>query len=181
MALDYSKFKASAEDDRKFDIAPFDIQVGRQKLNDRLARSLRQVNKEIPTKGGKDFDIGHNNQLRFRPTLNGQRIFVEKAGEDYFPISTAQFGPFITEFTRNVEAGHYDDQIEAALTGDGGSPAKPAKATAGKRTFSDQSRLNIRVGGFRRGGMDDAAIKAKLKAEGVSDAAIKAALDRKKG
>jgi len=169
MAVDYSKYRSSPDDDRKFDIAPFDAEAGRVKMIARISRALKQFNKEQGPQGGKDFDIGHNGQVRYKPTLNGQRIFVENEGEDYFPIHSSQFPSLLTDFSRNVDHGHYDKQIEAALTSESVVPAtKPAKA-AGTRSSSTDPLSGIRKAfGNRMGkqGVTAAEAAAALKAGG---------------
>lgn len=130
MALDYSKFRSSAVDDGLFDLAPFDREAGRKTLIRRIERAGKQLRKEQSAAGGRDFEVGHHNQIRLRLTLNGQRIYVESDREDYFPLSSNDFTAFEAEFIKQVNAGEYDEQIESALSAAGSATLSASKAAA---------------------------------------------------
>jgi len=145
-----------------------------EKLRSRFTKSLDTALGQFlatePTKGRKMWKA-QNNVVEFSPVFNGSPVSLD--GETTLYIPSERFSDFVGALKQSVAAG----ELDAVLEGPEG--VKTTAKSGGTRTFSDQSRLNIRVGGFRRGGMDDAAIKAKLKGEGVDGKLIDAALARK--
>jgi len=132
MAVDFSKFRATPEEESLFDKAPFDKEAGRKKLVDRIARALKQFNGEQGKQGGSDFEIGYNNQIRYRPTLNGHRIKLADEA-DYFPTTSAKFAQLLSEFSKAADNGEYDDQIEAALSAPAAAaPVRRSRSTGNK-------------------------------------------------
>lgn len=123
----FSKHKLPAEKDSLFDVEKFDEKAGRTKLNERLDRAAGQLDGSRGKQGGVDYEVGHHDVVRFKPTLNGQRIFIEAEGEPYFPVDSATFAQFITDLKKLVDAGHYDAQIEAALKSE--RTSKPVKTS----------------------------------------------------
>lgn len=109
--------------------------------------------------------------------VNGDTFDINDVATNHMPQE--RFVEFLDKFKAAVEAGEFDDELKNKGNGDAkvdiGKASKP-KAT---RNISEQSRLNIRVGGFRRGGQTDAEIKKRLEDEGVSKAMIDAALSKK--
>lgn len=110
--------------------------------------------------------------------LKGETFDINGVATNHFPEE--RFGDFMSAFKSAVEAGEFD--AELANHGNGDAQVHIGKKRAapggGTRSYSEQSKLNIRVGGFRRGGMDDAAIRERLEGEGVEKALIDAAIAR---
>lgn len=124
---------------------------------------------------------------RWWKVSNGVVALTVKLGGDVFEINGVatnhmpqeRFVEFLDKFSDAVNAGEFDSEIEHHGKGD--AKVHIAKAQkGGKRTYSEESMLNIRVGGFRRGGMSDKDIRAKLLDEGVSKEMIDKAIARKK-
>lgn len=135
MAVDYSAFRSSAEDDALYDVKPFNYASARKLLVKRIERAARHVSGELKS-GQKDYGEGYQDRLRYRPTLLDQRITVEAADEDYFPIRREKFATFAKSFIDDVNAGEYDAQLEAlyaaAQEATKGTPVKARrKRTAG--------------------------------------------------
>lgn len=133
MAVDYSAFRSSAEDDALYDVKPFNYASARKLLVKRIERAAKHVSGELKS-GQKDYTVGHNNQLRYRPTISGYHIAVDSADEDYFPIKSEQFATFAKSFIANVNAGEYDGQLQAIIesASKGDAPVKARrKRTAG--------------------------------------------------
>jgi hypothetical protein len=178
MARNYAQFKGSATEDKLFDVAPFDATSGRTKLKARFTRALKQFNKEQGLQGGKDFEVGHNEAIRFKPTLNGKRIYIEETGEDYFFVAKGQFEELISALLDDVEAGEFDNQLQAALTTDTGTapsntPQKKARKSQAKGEFNNTDfALNSVIGAARRHKWTDEKLIKALKDRGIDDAKI---------
>lgn len=170
MAIDFSKFKSSPEDASKFNVAPYDAQAGRKKMVARLERALKQFNKEAGQQG-KDFDVGYHGQIRFKPTLAGHRIGIESADEPFFATNDAQFPGLIAALKTAVEAGEYDEQIEAALTAPETSPAASSarKASSGssKSALSTEGRVAQGAKRYAKNGKTDQQIREIYEDRGV--------------
>lgn len=152
MARNYKDFAATEEEAKLFDIAPFDKDAGRAKLVGRMAKALKQSQTATSGKGERDFVRTHNNGIRFAPTLNGQRIYLTDDHEDSFNTTQDKFGGLIEQIGKDIDAGEFDDQIQAALEA-APSPTSPKSERAGtgsKRSFSEASSLSIGVAAKRR-------------------------------
>lgn len=150
MALDYSDWAASGDEDASFDKAPFDFTGARNKLVARIARTLKQLNGEkVSPQGGKDFEVLHNNGVHYRPTLNGHPIKLPGL-DNGVRINRSTLQSKLTDFSRDVESGHFDDQLEAAMAGSstgtrGGRTTTAGQGGAGK---SRQSKIAPRADGL---------------------------------
>ena len=185
MALDYSKFASSDDQHALFDKAPFNKEGARKKLVARIDRASKQFNGETTMKGGSDFERGHHNQIKYRPSLNGHAITLPGMKGDYFPTNSDSFEALLNAIRDDVKAGKFDDQIEAALSSGGQSESKSARASTsgGKsgatRDFSEQSRANIAARGrMRKKGAKAADVRADMVAAGFSEASVDSALSR---
>lgn len=116
-----------------------------------------------------------NGVVKLELKFKGRPIAV--TGEDTFHIPEDRFAEAINIIKKAVEAGELDEALEGC-GGHGANTAAPVKAKT-TREFSPESKLNIRVGGFRRGGKSDAEIKKVLTAEGLDAEAISKAIARK--
>ncbi|MBD8619731.1 hypothetical protein IFT67_12445 [Sphingomonas sp. CFBP 13728] len=155
MAVDYGDWAATGDEDASFDRAPFDHEGARKKMQSRIAQTMRQLNGEkVSAQGGKDFEPLHNNGVIYRPTLNNQPIKLPGVPEGGLRISRSKLQEKLPDFAKDVEAGHFDDQLEAALTFGAtnklGIPRKANSSTGGTRTVGTQSALNIGVAAKRR-------------------------------
>lgn len=153
-----------------FHTKPHDPSKARQPVLKRIASTKTQFESGT-TKVPNRWWTAANNVVTFKPTLNGKPLLIGGKEANYVPAE--RFPDFLDKLSAAVSAGELDQEIADA--GDKGGNGGLAK-TAVTRTLSPQSKTNIRVGGFRRGGMTDSAIKAKLKEEGVGDDLIKIAL-----
>lgn len=131
MADDYSEFMSTEEEAARFDIMPFDAAAGRAKLMARIQRANGQSTGQATMKGGSDFERGHHNEIRYRPTLNGKRIILFNEKGDHFATNSGKFGGLLTRFSADVDAGKYDDQIEAALAGQSSTGGKVGRVSTG--------------------------------------------------
>lgn len=160
----------------EFDAKPYDPSKGRKQVLAGIKRTQEQFGAATPSKAPNKWFKATDKIVRFKPKVGGAVLPIGGEEENHIPHS--QFPGFLKDFGKAVEAGDFDDEIKAALEA-GAAPAAAAPKAAGTRTYSEESRLNIRVGGFRRGGMADDEIRAKLKAEGVDKQLIDAAIARK--
>lgn len=182
MALDLSAFESTEEEDALFDVAPFDKAAGRKKLLARFERAGKQVKGEAGKQGGTDYEIGHNDKIRFRPTLNGQRIYLKDEQEEYFPSDTKKFGALIERVVKATNEGHFDAQIEAALAAPVLEFAAPPKRKNAAKPKTDKfaSERSVKQSATRMKNTfkkSDAEIRAHLEKEGVREEWIKAAID----
>lgn len=182
MAVDYSAFRSSAEDDAQYDVEPFNHKAARSLLVARIERAVKQLNGELKS-GQKDFTVGHNNQLRYRPTISGHHIAVDSSDEDYFPIKSDQFENFAKVFIDQVNAGEYDGQlqaiIETASKGDAPVKARRTRTAGGALKPAPVGYNAIRrsvgtsVGRFKK---SVAEVKADLLARGADKADVEKAI-----
>ncbi|KAA9018266.1 hypothetical protein [Sphingobium limneticum] len=128
---DYSKFKSSEEQAALFHVAPYNAEAGRVKFVKRIERAAKQVAGEKAGPGGRDFTIGHHNEIQFRPTLNDKRIHID-GREEHFPVSSLKFADLAKSIIADINAGEFDDQIKAAL-GSGGSVSSTPKASGSRK------------------------------------------------
>lgn len=159
----------------EFEAKPYDAEKARKPVVDGIARTLEQFNSKTPSKAPNKWFKATDKIVRFKAKIGGRVLPINGEEENHIPRS--QFAGFLADFKKSVEAGDFDAEIKAAQAGS--AKGGPAGTTSGTRTYSEASKLNIRVGGFRRGGMADDEIRAKLKAEGISKEAIDAAIARK--
>jgi len=156
MALDYSDWAASPEEDASFDLAPFNHEGARAKMVARITRTLKQLNGETVSKtGGKDFEPLYNNGVIYRPTLNGHSIQLPGVGIDGLRTSRSILISKLPDFARDVESGEFDGQLRAAMeTKTSGTstsqPASASKPSGATRAVGAQSALNIGVAAKRR-------------------------------
>jgi hypothetical protein len=143
----------------------------RAKFNTGLDKALASF-KAGTTRGRQQWKK-NNGVVEFSPTLGVAPVALDGATTLYIP--EGRFEAFIGALKQSASAGELDAALQAP-TGKSGAAAKPRQT----RNVSEESRLNIRIGGFRRGGKSDAEIAKLLKGEGVEDAKIKAALAYKR-
>jgi hypothetical protein len=134
--------------------------------------------------------IGHEGRIRYKPVLNGKPIRVSPAQKtDYFPTTTQQFGALVEQFTAAVEAGAYDDQIEAAYEGTrpvAATPARSATKSGTARVYDNVTKASFKINGLSRGAnpKSEKEIREALLKEGFTkediDAAYKRRADKKK-
>lgn len=110
--------------------------------------------------------------------VNGDTFDINGVATNHMPEE--RFVEFLDKFRAAVEAGEFDDELNNKGNGDAKVHIGKASGERRPRTLGEQSRINIRVGGFRRGGQADDEIRARLKAEGVSKEMIDTALNRNK-
>jgi carbon monoxide dehydrogenase subunit G len=174
MAIDLSKYidnDLAAE----FNAPVYDPLKGRAKALAGVKRTMDQFLATKPSTAPNKWFTVKGAVVKFTAVLNGQAIGIDD--EEIVYIPKEQFAAFLTDFSAAIDAGDFDDEIEAALTAKAGSVAVSAAPKAkGTRVYSEASKLNIRVGGFRRGGMADDEIRAKLASEGVDKSTIDTAL-----
>lgn len=150
-----------------------------QRNRDRFIKSLdtaaRQFGSTEPTKGKKMWKAA-NNVVEFSPKSGNGPVLLNGSETHYIP--SERFPAFLEALKQSVSAGELDDALEASAGAEGASSGekKPRK----ERKLGDQSKANIKLGGYRRGGMSDKDAKARLKEEGFSDEIIAAAFARKK-
>lgn len=150
MALDYGNWAATGDEDASFDKAPFDNKAAQEKMVARITRTMKQLNGETVSKqGGKDFDALHNNGVVYRPTLNSHPIKLPGVSEDGLRISRSALKAKLPTFASDVEAGHFDDQLEAAMTSGGTNklglvrPASTSTGTGKPRTEISKVRSSV--------------------------------------
>lgn len=154
----------------EFEAKPYSIDKDRSKLVKRLQGALTQFPaSKAPNKIWKLT----NGIVKVKVPVGSGLLTIEGATTNYVPES--QFANFINALVEATNAGEFDGALKAVQTA-------PQASTGGekqKRNVSEASRLNIRVGGFRRGGKSDAEIRKLLTDEGVDKAAIDAAISYK--
>ena len=154
----------------EFQAKPYTVDKDRAKLVARFSKAADQFpNSKAPNKIWKLA----NGVVEVRVPLGSGALNINGSTTNYVP--EGQFKGFITALIEATQAGEFDGALKAIQT----APQAPQKASSGTRTFSEASKLNIRVGGFRRGGKSDAEIRKLLTEEGVEKAAIDAALAKK--
>lgn len=147
----------------------------RERFIKSLDTAARQFGSTEPTKGKKMWSAA-NNVVRFTPKTNNGPVLLNGSEEVFVP--SERFPAFLEALKQSVSAGELDDALQAPTGAAGASSGekKPRK----ERKLGDQSKANIKLGGYRRGGMSDKDAKARLKEEGFSDEIIAAAFARKK-
>ncbi|WP_022682123.1 hypothetical protein [Sphingobium bisphenolivorans] len=170
--IDLSKFIDNSLK-AEFDAKPYDVAKDRARLVGRLEAARAQFSSNGAVKGPKLF-TKKNGVVEFKAAVKGVDLTINGSTTNYIPES--QFEPFLAALIEATNAGEFDNVFTAGAA----SPAKPAAAPKRERNVSEASRLNIRVGGFRRGGKSDAEIRKQLTAEGVDKAAIDAAIAYKR-
>lgn len=167
MAVDISKFIDNSLK-AVFEAKPYDVSKDRAKLIKRFQGALTQYkagNAKAPNKLWKL----KNGVVEFSASVNGYGLTINGADTNYMPEE--QFAGFIAGLIEMTGEGAFDshlsvgDGAKASSTKSGGG-SKPAST----RTYSEESLLNIRVGGFRRGAAPQAwdDIRKLLIDEGVS-------------
>lgn len=151
MALDYSEWAATPEELDLFHKAPFDHAGARAKLVAKITRTMKQLNGEkVASQGGKDFEPLHNNGVRYLPTLNGVHIDLPGQGdEDGFQTTRSKLISMLPEFAKHVEAGEFDDQLEAAMTSKG-LPASFYKLPTNNKSTPRTRRSSTGLGATAR-------------------------------
>ncbi|QDC38692.1 hypothetical protein [Sphingobium fuliginis] len=157
----------------EFEAKPYDISKDRSKLTARLEAALAQFTSNGNVKGPKLWKA-KNGVVEFKAAVNGVDLTINGSTTNYIPES--QFEPFLNALIEATNEGAFDTVFAAGAA----APAKTSGASKQKRNVSEASRLNIRVGGFRRGGKTDAEIRKQLTREGVDKAAIEAAIAYKR-
>lgn len=161
---------------------PLTALKAREKFVKSLETAKAQFASPTPTKGFKTWKV-NNGVVEFKPSVGRNAIQLGGASTHYIPEE--RFGSFVDAVIASVKAGELDQEIQNPLSASVVALSKAlnsGKSSGEKKTrnVSEESRLNIRVGGFRRGGKSDAEITKLLKAEGVEDAKIKAAIAYKR-
>jgi hypothetical protein len=162
MAVDFAKWRSDKDETASFYVKPFDAAAARQKMIERINRTVKQLNGErVAPKGGKDFQTLENNGVIYKPTLNDHPIeFAETGDEDGFHTTREKLLDMLPHLIAHIEDGALDDQLKAALTSKSTPVPSPAtgnaqsgsnKAGGATRNVSEQSKLNIGVAGKRRG------------------------------
>lgn len=115
-----------------FDAPVYDPSKGRKKMVSVIDKAAAQHNegKTPPTRSWK---LGSNNAIRFSPKINGNPVLIGGDAENY--IQADRFQDFLAGLKAAVEGGDLDEEIKAALEGEQGSTAKPAR----KRTTSSSN------------------------------------------
>lgn len=134
MADDYSAFAATAEEEALFYVVPFKHEPGRKKLIARIERAVKQATGKASMAGGSDITKLNGNGIIYCPTLNGHRIVLPGEGAQGFVTTTDKMEALGKKFKADVEAKVFDDQIEAAYSGEAKSAAKSSNAAKGNRT-----------------------------------------------
>lgn len=162
MAVDFAKWRSDKDETASFYVKPFDAAAARQKMIERIQRTVKQLKGErVAPKGGKDFQTLENNGVVYKPTLNDYPIeFIDTDDEDGFHTTREKLLDMLPHLVAHIEDGALDDQLKAALTSKGdpspsqtstSSQAGAAQPAGATRNVSEQSKLNIGVAGKRRG------------------------------
>lgn len=157
----------------EFDAKPYDVASDRSRLVGRFNTALAQFKSGGKVKGRKLF-TNRNGVVEFKAAVKGVDLTIHGATINYIP--EGQFEPFLKALIEATNAGEFDNVFTAGAA----APVKASGAPKRERNVSEASRLNIRVGGFRRGGKTDAEIRKQLTEEGVDKAAIDAAIAYKR-
>lgn len=157
----------------------YDPAKGREKLVkviDGAATQHKEGRTKVPNRA---WTVGNNNAIAFAPKLSGNPVLIGGKETNYVPAE--KFTDFLAKLKTAVEKGELDKEIKAALDGDvKRSTVGPTTSKGGMRNYSEESLLNIKVGGYRRGANPKpwGEIKSMLTQEGYPaekvDAAIKA-------
>ncbi len=160
----------------------YDAQKGRDKLV-KLIDSAASQHKEGKTKvPNRAWTVGNNNSVAFAPKLSGNPVMI--GGHDTNYVAAEHFPAFLAKLKAAVQAGDLDAEIEAALDGTAKpTTAGPTSSKGGKRSYSEESLLNIKVGGYRRGANPKpwGEIKSLLTNEGYEAGKVDAAIKHKQG
>ena len=157
----------------EFEAKPYDISKDRSRLVCRLEAARAQFASNGAVRGPKLF-TNKNGVVEFKANVKGVDLTINGSTVNYIP--EGQFEAFLKALIEATNAGEFDNVFTAGAA----APTKTSDAPKQKRNVSEASRLNIRVGGFRRGGKSDAEIRKLLTAEGVDKAAIDAAIAYKR-
>lgn len=190
--FDFNSLKLADEQDAQFDYVPFDHAAGQAALKKQVADALRFV-QGTRVRGMTDVSEGYDGALRYRPTLYGQRIGIVTPDEDYYPIHKSNFATLVTELSKAIENGKFNDQIEAAAmkaaeaaeegTTVAAAPARSATKSGKGRTYSENTRAISALNGFMRNPekLTEADLRKKMADhhENFSQEAIDAAFKRK--
>lgn len=170
--IDLSKFIDNSLK-AEFEAKPYDVNNDRSRLIGRFETALAQFKSGGKIKGRKLF-TNKNGVVEFKANVKGVDLTINGSTINYIPES--QFEPFLRALIEATNAGEFDNVFTAGAA----VPVKASGAEKRTRNVSEASRLNIRVGGFRRGGKSDAEIRKLLTEEGVDKAAIDAAITYKR-
>ena len=129
MAFDTSKYEATEEEAALFDVKPFDAETARKQMVERIAKTLRHANNEQKMRE-PDFERTYGNGILYRPTLNGQRIYLKGDREDVFKTTSGKFASLLTDFSAAVDTGKFDEQLKAALEAEKPEAGKAASNTS---------------------------------------------------
>ena len=158
---------------RGFNAPVYDPKKGREALVAVVDKAAEQ-HKNGETPNIRSWKLGNNGAISF--TAKVRRAIVPIGGAETNHVPAERFQDFLKALRAAIVAGELDNEIKAALESDEKPSKAPSAAKGASRSFSPQSKLNIRVGGFRRGGKSDDEIRTMLKAEGIDKAMIDAAL-----
>ncbi|WP_454883974.1 hypothetical protein [Sphingomonas oryzagri] len=158
----------------------YDPVKGREKLVkviDGAATQHKEGRTKVPNRA---WTVGNNNAISFSPKLSGNPVLIAGKETNYVPAE--RFPDFLAKLKAAVEKGDLDKEIEAALEGTAKrTTAGPTTSKGGMRSYSEESLLNIKVGGYRRGANPKpwGEIKATLTGEGYEAAKVDAAIKAK--
>lgn len=172
MAIDLSKFIDNSLKS-EFEAKPYDIGKDRAKLTRKFELALNQI-KQGQTRGAHKLWKISNGVVEFTVPHGSGALNIGGSTTNYIPES--QFPGFVAALIDATNAGEFDGALKAVDV----APAASTRAPKRERNVGEASRLNIRVGGFRRGGKSDADIRKLLAGEGVEKAAIDAAIAYKR-
>lgn len=159
----------------KFNLKPVDKTAARKPLLRGIEKAREQFSAEPRvTKAPNRWWSVKNGVVALTVKVNGDTFDINGVATNHMPEE--RFLDFLDKFKAAVDAGEFDDELNNKGNGDAKVHISKAGGEKKPRNMSEQSRLNIRVGGWRRGGQEDDEIKARLKAEGVSKEMIDAAL-----
>lgn len=157
----------------EFEAKPYDVSKDRAKLIKRFQAALTQFKAGQAKAPNKLWKLS-NGVVEFKVPFGADALVIGGAKVNYIP--EGQFPGFIDALIEATGSGEFDGAFKAVQA----APTATASAPKRERNVSEASRLNIRVGGFRRGGKTDAQIRKQLTEEGLDKAAIDAAISYKR-
>jgi hypothetical protein len=121
-----------------FNAPVYDPKAGRKKLVKAIEAAANQHSENRIKVPNRAWAVGSNKAIRYSPTLKGQPILIGDKAENYVP--SERFGDFLDGFKTAVEAGDFDDQIEAALSGESSTETRGGKASTSGRGGAGRMR-----------------------------------------
>lgn len=118
----------------------YDKKKGRKKMVALIDKAAKERT-DGKTPRIRSWATGNNKSVSFSPTLNGNPVLI--AGKETNYVHEDHFQDFLTRLKAAVEKGELDNEIEAALEGNGAVAPETTASTGGSRNPLSNVRSSI--------------------------------------